>query len=100
MAPLSRRCDYDKKTIDCGTDNCSNPVIDCHDVVGYQMSDYVEIINPRTMTCKLMENGEIVAEYKVEQCDKCSKLVKFDSFGYQKGYDRTENIIWFCGDCR
>ena len=64
------------------------------------MSDYVEIINPRTMMCKLMDNGEIVAEYKVEQCDKCSRLVKFDSFGYQKGYDRTENIIWFCGDCR
>ena len=64
------------------------------------MSDFVEIINPRTMTFKLMENGEIVAEYKVEQCDKCSRLVKFDNFGYQKGYDRTENIIWFCGDCR
>ena len=64
------------------------------------MSDYVEIINPRTMMCKLMDNGEIVAEYKVEQCDKCSRLVKFDSFGYQKGYDRTDNIIWFCGDCR
>jgi hypothetical protein len=64
------------------------------------MGDYVEIINPRTMICKLMENGEIVAEYKVEQCDKCSRLVKFDSFGYQKGYDRTEKIIWFCGDCR
>ena len=67
---------------------------------GVTMSDFVEIINPRTMTCKLMENGEIVAEYKVEQCDKCLKLVKFDSFGYQKGYDRTENIIWFCGNCR
>jgi len=47
-----------------------------------------------------MENGVIVAEYKVEQCDKCSRLVKFDNFGYQKGYDRTEKIIWFCGDCR
>ena len=64
------------------------------------MSDIVEIINPRTMMCKLMENGTIVAEYKVEQCDKCSRLMKFDQFGYQKGYDRTENIIWFCGDCR
>jgi len=64
------------------------------------MSDFVEIINSRTMTCKLMENGEIVAEYKVEQCDKCSRLVKFDEFGYQTGYDRTEKVIWFCGDCR
>jgi len=63
------------------------------------MSDFVEIINPRTMTCKLMENGVIIEEYKVEQCDKCSKLVKFDSFGYQKGYG-NEKIIWFCGGCR
>ena len=64
------------------------------------MADFIEIINPRTMTCKLMLEGKIVAEYKVEQCDKCSRLVKFDNFGYQKGYDRTEKIIWFCGDCR
>ena len=35
------------------------------------MSDFMEIINPRTMTCKLMENGVVVEEYKVEQCDKC-----------------------------
>jgi len=63
------------------------------------MSDYVEIINPRTMTCKLMENGQIIAEYKVEQCDKCSMLVKFDEFGYQKGYG-NEKIIWFCAGCR
>jgi hypothetical protein len=63
------------------------------------MSDYIEIINPRTMTCKLMENGVVVAEYKVEQCDKCSSLVKFDEFGYQKGYG-NEKIIWFCAGCR
>jgi hypothetical protein len=42
----------------------------------------------------------MVAEYKMEQCDKCSQLKKLDSFGYQKGYDNTENVIWFCGDCR
>jgi hypothetical protein len=64
------------------------------------MSDFIEIINPQTMTAKLMENGEIVAEYKVEQCDKCSMLTKFDAFGYQKGYDPTEKIIWFCAGCR
>ncbi len=51
------------------------------------------------MTCKLMKNGEIIAEYKVEQCDKCSSLVKFDEFGYQKGYG-NEKIIWFCVGCR
>ena len=64
------------------------------------MSGPIEIINPRTMTCTLMEDGVIIGEYKVEQCDKCSKLVKFDEFGYQKGYDRTDKIIWFCEDCR
>jgi hypothetical protein len=49
---------------------------------------------------KILDNGVVVAEYKVERCDKCSQWMPFDQFGYQKGYDRTENIIWFCGDCR
>jgi hypothetical protein len=52
------------------------------------------------MTAKLLYQGEVISEYKIEQCDKCSQLKKFDKFGYQKGYDRTDNIIWFCGDCR
>ena len=64
------------------------------------MSDFVEIIYPQSMTAKLMCNGEVVSEYKIEQCDKCSKLVQLDSFGYQKGYDHHEKVIWFCGDCR
>jgi hypothetical protein len=52
------------------------------------------------MTAKLLCNGVLVEEYKIEQCDKCSQLRRFDKFGFQKGYDRTDNIIWFCGDCR
>ena len=64
------------------------------------MSDYMEIINPQTRIARLYYQGEVVEEYKVEQCDKCSKLTKFDKFGYQKGYDNADNIIWFCGDCR
>jgi hypothetical protein len=64
------------------------------------MSDYIEIIQPQSMTAKLYYQGEVISEYKIEQCDKCSKLTKFDKFGYQKGYDKTDNIIWFCGDCR
>ena len=67
---------------------------------GVQVSDYMEIINPQTRIAKLLFEGKVIAEYRVEQCDNCSKLMKFDQFGYQKGYDRTENIIWFCGDCR
>jgi hypothetical protein len=70
------------------------------EATGVMMADYCEIIYPQSMTAKLLLNGEVVEEYKIEQCDKCSKLVKLDSFGYQKGYDRTDNIIWFCGDCR
>jgi hypothetical protein len=64
------------------------------------MSDYMEMIDVKTMMCKLLCNGEVIAEYKVEQCDKCSKITKFDSFGYQKGYDKHEKVIWFCGGCR
>lgn len=63
------------------------------------MSEFMEIINPQTMIGKLLQNGEVVEEYKIEQCDKCSMLTKFDSFGYQKGYG-NEKIIWFCGGCR
>ena len=64
------------------------------------MSDYMEIINPQTRIARLYFQGEVIEEYKVEQCDKCSKLTKYDKFGYQKGYDSTDKIIWFCGDCR
>ncbi len=64
------------------------------------MSEFMEVINPQTMTCKLLKNGEVIDEYPVEQCDKCSKLTKFDKFGYQMGYDYTEKVIWFCGGCR
>lgn len=63
------------------------------------MSEFMEIINPQTMIGKLLQNGEVVQEYKVEQCDKCSMLTRFDEFGYQKGYG-NEKIIWFCAGCR
>ena len=63
------------------------------------MSGAIEMIDLRTRTATLMEDGVIIATYKVEQCDKCSKLVKFDEFGYQKGYG-NEKIIWFCSECR
>ena len=63
------------------------------------MSDYMEIVNPQTMIGKLLKNGEVVEEYKMEQCDRCSMLTRLDAFGYQKGYG-NEKIIWFCKDCR
>ena len=69
------------------------------EAAGIAMSDFMEILNPQTMIGKLLENGVVVEEYKIEQCDKCSMLTKFDAFGYQKGYG-GEKIIWFCLGCR
>ena len=63
------------------------------------VSEYMEIINPQTMIGKLLKNGEVVEEYKMEQCDKCSILTRLDAFGYQKGFG-NEKIIWFCIGCR
>ena len=60
---------------------------------------YMEIINITHMTAKLLDEGEVIAEYKVETCDKCAKISQLDKFGYQKS-DPAENIIWFCKDCR
>jgi len=70
------------------------------EATGVIVADFMEILNPQTMTARLFIEGVVVEEYKIEQCDKCSQLRKFDKFGYQKGYDSTDNIIWFCGDCR
>jgi hypothetical protein len=67
--------------------------------VACAMSDYMELINPKTRICKLIKDGEVVAEYKMEQCDKCSLLAKIDEFGYQRGID-GEKLLWFCGSCR
>ena len=63
------------------------------------MSRYMEIINITNMSAKLLDDGEVIAEYKVETCDKCAKISQLDKFGYQKS-DPKENIIWFCKDCR
>jgi hypothetical protein len=62
------------------------------------MSEYLELINPQTMIGKLLKNGEVIAEYKMLQCDSCSSLVKFDSFGWK--IKQGEKMAWFCGGCR
>lgn len=64
------------------------------------MSDYMEILNPQNMTGRLYYQGEVIQEYKIDQCDSCGKLVKWDAFGLQTGYDKADKIAWFCGDCR
>ncbi len=63
------------------------------------MSRYSEIINISSMTAKLLDDGEVIAEYKVETCDKCARITQLDKFGYQKS-DPANNLIWFCKDCR
>ena len=63
------------------------------------MSDYVEIIYPQSMTAKLMKNGEVIAEYKVAQCDGCALVTKIDAFGYKIGQG-GEKLAWLCGGCR
>ncbi len=69
------------------------------EATGLKMSDLIEIIYPQSMTAKLLQNGEVIAEYKIEQCDSCSKLKKLDAFGYTKGQG-GEKLTWLCGDCR
>jgi hypothetical protein len=63
------------------------------------MSDLVEIIYPQSMTAKLLQNGEVIAEYKVEQCDGCALIMKLDAFGYKVG-QAGEKLAWLCGGCR
>ena len=62
------------------------------------MSEYIELINPRTKSCKLLCNGEVIAEYAIEICDGCERMVKLDSFGYKSKLG--EKMAWFCGACR
>ena len=63
------------------------------------MSRYSEIINLNAMTARLLDDGEVIAEYKVETCDKCARITQLDKFGYQKS-DPANNLIWFCKECR
>jgi len=69
------------------------------EATGVIVADYSEIIYPQSMTAKLLLNGEVVDEYKIEQCDKCSILMRLDPFGYQKQYG-GEKVSWFCKGCR
>lgn len=63
------------------------------------MSDYMELINPQTKIGKLLKHGEVIAEYKMEQCDSCNKFVKMDPFGWKISSSK-EKMAWFCGGCR
>ena len=70
------------------------------EATGLIVSDYMEILSPQTMTGRLYYQGEVIQEYKIDQCDSCNKLVKWDAFGLQTGHDRADKIAWFCGECR
>ena len=69
------------------------------EATGLNMSSYIELLNPQTMIGKLLQDGEVIAEYKLELCDGCNKLLKMDAFGYTKGQS-GEKLIWLCGLCR
>jgi hypothetical protein len=70
-----------------------------HSHAGDVMSDYMELINPQTMMGKLLKHGEVIAEYKMEQCDSCSSIVRIDPFGWKISTSK-EKMAWFCGGCR
>lgn len=63
------------------------------------MSRYMEIIDLASMTAKLLDEGELISEYKVESCDKCARIEQLEKAGYQKS-DPQENCIWLCRECR
>ena len=65
---------------------------------GQEMSEFVEIINPRTKMAKLLLDGKVTAEYLIEQCDSCLLLLRFDSNGYQVANE--EKVLWLCVNCR
>lgn len=69
------------------------------EATGVNMGSYIELLNPQTMTGKLLQDGEVIAEYKLELCDGCNKLLKMDAFGYTKG-QAGEKLVWLCGLCR
>ena len=62
------------------------------------MSEFMELIDPKTMIGTLLQNGKVVDSYKVMQCDSCALIQKFDAFGYQKSAE--DNPVWFCFGCR
>lgn len=67
-------------------------------MAGAKVSEFVEIINPRTKMAKLLLDGKVTAEYLIEQCDSCLLLLRFDSAGYQVA--NLEKVMWLCQSCR
>lgn len=63
------------------------------------MSSYIEVVNATEMKGLLLQDGEVIATYKMASCDSCLKIVKLDEFGYQKGQG-GEKLLWLCGSCR
>ena len=63
------------------------------------MSEYVELIDVSAMMGRLVRNGQVISRYKMENCDKCLKIMPLDNQGYVKS-DPSNNFIWFCKECR
>ena len=45
------------------------------------MSRYMEIINISSMTGQLLDEGEVIATYKVETSDKCARITQLEAIG-------------------
>jgi hypothetical protein len=63
------------------------------------MSRETEIINVDEMVGRLLIDGKVIAEYKVENCDNCQHIRTLDKSGYQYNVG-GEPILWFCVECR
>ena len=71
----------------------------CDDCDGNKMSRETEIINVDEMVGRLLIDGKVIAEYKVENCDNCKHIRTLDKLGYQYNVG-GEPILWFCVECR
>ena len=71
----------------------------CDDRDGNTMSRETEIINVDEMVGRLLIDGKVIAEYKVENCDNCQHIRTLDKLGYQYNVG-GEPILWFCVECR
>jgi len=71
----------------------------CSDCDGNTMSRETEIINVDEMVGRLLIDGKVIAEYKVENCDNCQHIRTLDKSGYQYNIG-GEPILWFCVECR
>jgi len=90
---------YDKETPHSDSSDIRVHSPCCDDCYGNTMSRETEIINVDEMVGRLLIDGKVIAEYKVENCDNCQHIRTVDKLGYQYNVG-GEPILWFCVECR